>query len=189
MREGLDTREIVEIGRQLLGALAAAHARGIVHRDIKPDNLFLARSESGAIDLKVMDFGIAKLVRPEIALSFQTLDGLILGTPAYMSPEICRGLPVTEAADLWGVAAVLFEAFTNAPPFEEEHIGRLLLKVVRGRAPLLRERRPDLPRPVVDAIDRALDPNPAARWQTAEEFATALSSGSVPMADLDRDDM
>ncbi len=185
----LDTRQIVEIGRQLLGALAAAHARGVVHRDIKPENLFLARSDSGAIRLKVLDFGIAKLVRPQAALSFQTMDGLILGTPAYMSPEICRGMPVTEAADLWAAACVLYEAFAGVPPFEDEHVGRLLLKVVRGRAPSLREKRPDLPGSIVAAIDRALDPDPSERWQTAEELGTALSSGSVSIDALDWDDL
>ncbi len=185
----LHTREIVEIGRQLLGALAAAHARGIVHRDIKPENLFLARSPTGVIRLKVLDFGIAKLVRPQATLSFQTLDGLILGTPAYMSPEICRGMPVTEAADLWAAACVLYEAFTGEPPFEDEHVGRLLLKVVKTRAPSLREKRPDLPDSIIAPIDRALDPDPSLRWQSADDFGTALSSGSVSIADLDWDDL
>src|SRR5690606_741592 len=153
------------------------------------ENLFLSRSPSGAIRLKVLDFGIAKLVRPQASLSFQTLDGLILGTPAYMSPEVCRGLPTTEAADLWAAACVLFEAFTGAPPFEDEHVGRLLQKIVKSRAPSLGERRPDLPSSIVGAIDRALDPEPARRWQSAEDFGTALSSGSVSIAELDWDDL
>lgn len=189
MSEPLDTREIVEIGRQLLGALAAAHARGVVHRDIKPENLFLTRSDTGVIRLKVLDFGIAKLVRPQATISFQTLDGLILGTPAYMSPELCRGMPATEAADLWASACVLYEAFTGVAPFEDEHVGRLLLKIVKQRAPSLREKRADLPSSVIDAIDRALDPDPARRWQSAEDFGTALSSGSVSIAELDWEDL
>lgn len=184
MLQSLEPREIVEIGRQLLGALAAAHARGIVHRDIKPENLFLATAPSGFLRLKVLDFGIAKLTRPDAGISFQTLDGLILGTPEYMSPEICRGMPVTEAADLWAAAAVLYHALTGAPPFEEEHVGRLLLRIVRERAPSLRERRPDLPASVTAAIDRALDPDPAARFSSAAAFATALAS-SAPIDDLD----
>jgi serine/threonine protein kinase len=185
----LDTRAIVEIGRQLLGALAAAHARGVVHRDIKPENLFLTRSDNGSIRLKVLDFGIAKLLRPQSTLSFQTLDGLILGTPAYMSPELCRGLPVTDGADLWAAAAVLFELFTGDPPFDDEHIGRLLLKVVKGRAPSVSQKRPDLAPSIISAIDRALDPDPARRWHNAEEFAAALSSGMVSIADLDYDEL
>ena len=132
----------------------------------------------------MLDFGIAKLIRPDARISFQTLDGLILGTPEYMSPEICRGMPVTDAADLWATAAVLYHAFTGAPPFEEEHVGRLLLKIVRGRAPSLHERRPDLPVAGTGAIDRALDPDPATRFPNAAAFATALSS-SAPIDDLD----
>ncbi len=97
-------------------------------------------------------------------------------------------MPVTPAADLWAAATVLFEAFAGWPPFEDEHVGKLLLKIVRGRAPSLREKRPDLPSTIIDAIDRALDPDPAQRWQTAEELATALSSGSAPIAELDWDD-
>jgi serine/threonine protein kinase len=185
----LETREVVEIGRQLLGALAAAHARGVVHRDIKPENLFLTESDSGAIRLKVLDFGIAKLLRPQATISFQTLDGLILGTPAYMSPELCRGMPVTDAADLWAAASVLYELFSGDPPFDEEHVGRLILKIVKERAPSLATHRPDLPAPVIEAVDRALDPDPAKRWQNAAEFGAALSSGMVSIADLDWDDL
>lgn len=184
MLQSLQPNEVVEIGRQLLGALSAAHARGIVHRDIKPENLFLATAPSGCIRLKVLDFGIAKLTRPDHGISFQTLDGLILGTPEYMSPEVCRGMPVTEAADLWATAAVLYHAFSGVTPFEEEHIGRLLLRIVRERAPSLRARRPDLPAAVTAAVDRALDPDPTARFSTATQFATALAA-SAPIDDLD----
>jgi len=187
MLADLEPREVLEVGRQLLGALAAAHARGIVHRDIKPENLFLMTSPSGSVRLKVLDFGIAKLTRPDAAISFQTLDGLILGTPEYMSPEVCRGLPISGAADLWAAAAVLFHAFTGRPVFEEEHVGKLLLRIVRERAPSLGSLRPDLPRNVIDAIDRALDPDPAARFPTAEAFATALAS-SAPIDGLDWDE-
>lgn len=186
MLRSLRPADVVEVGRQLLGALAAAHARGIVHRDIKPENLFLANAPNGSIRLKVLDFGIAKLTRPDAGISFQTLDGLILGTPEYMSPEICRGMPVTEAADLWATAAVLFHALTGAPPFEEEHVGKLLLRIVRERAPSLAALRPDLPRALTTAIDRALDPDPSARFPNAAAFATALAS-SAPIEDLDWD--
>jgi serine/threonine-protein kinase len=185
---GLETREILEVGRQLLGALAVAHARGIVHRDIKPENLFLAKAPSDCIRVKVLDFGIAKLTRPDAGVSFQTLDGMILGTPDYMSPEVCRGLAVTEAADLWATAAVLYHAFAKTPPFgEEEHVGRLLLRIVKDRAPSLATHRPDLPKTIIDTIDRALDPTPDKRFQSASALATALASGA-PIDDLDFED-
>ena len=187
MLADLSTRQVLEVGRQLLGALAAAHARGIVHRDIKPENLFLAASPSGSIRLKVLDFGIAKLTRPDAAISFQTLDGLILGTPEYMSPEVCRGMPVSVDADLWAAAAVLFHAFAGRPLFEEEHVGKLLLRIVRERPPSLGELCPHLPANVIAAIDRALSADPRDRHRTAGDFATALAS-SAPIDGLDWDD-
>ena len=186
MDERIDTREVLEVGRQLLGALSAAHARGIIHRDIKPENLFLTAAPSGSIRLKILDFGIAKLTQPDNAISFQTLDGLILGTPEYMSPEVCRGLPVSHMADLWATASVLYHIFAGVPPFEDAQIGRLLIKIVKGRPALLAELRPDLPSYVSAAIDRALHKDPAQRWQTAREFATGLAS-SAQIDDLDWD--
>ncbi|MBX3271741.1 MAG: serine/threonine protein kinase [Sandaracinaceae bacterium] len=183
---GLDVRETLELGRQLLGALGAAHDRGIIHRDIKPENLFLTDAPSGSIRLKILDWGIAKLTQPDTAISFQTLDGLILGTPEYMSPEICRGMPVTAAADLWAAAAVLYHVFAGVPPFEEDQIGRLLIKIVKEKPVPLAEHRPDLPPYVSAAIDRALDKDPARRFATAAELATGLAT-SAPIADLDWD--
>ncbi len=186
MDDGLDTREVLELGRQLLGALSAAHDRGIIHRDIKPENLFLTAAPSGSIRLKILDFGIAKLTQPDTAISFQTLDGLILGTPEYMSPEVCRGMPVSHLADLWATASVLYHIFAGVPPFEDEQIGRLLVKIVKGRPAPLAELRPDLPSYVSAAIDRALHKDPRQRWQTAREFATGLAT-SAPIDDLDWD--
>jgi len=183
---GLDTREALEVGRQLLGALVAAHARGVVHRDIKPENLFLVGAPSGSVRLKIVDWGIAKLTQPDPAISFQTLDGMILGTPEYMSPELCRGAPVSPAADLWAAAAVLYQIFAHELPFEDEQIGRLLLKIVKDDPVPLAERRPDLPAYVTQAIDKALSKDPAQRWQTAADFATGLAA-SAQIADLDWD--
>ncbi|MCC6876435.1 MAG: serine/threonine protein kinase [Sandaracinaceae bacterium] len=180
----LETRDAIEIGRQLLSALEAAHAHGVIHRDIKPDNLFLTRGAPGTVRLKVLDFGIAKWVAP--SASIQTADGLVLGTPDYMSPEVCRGGVATAAADLWSAAAVLFHVLAGRPPFEEEHIGRLLMKIVRERAPSLASLRPDLPAAVTDAVDRALDPDPAKRFPSARALATALGS-AVSIDGLDWD--
>lgn len=183
---GLDQQQTLELGRQLLGALDCAHARGIVHRDIKPENLFLTHAPSGSIRLKILDFGIAKLTMPETTMTFQTLDGMILGTPEYMSPEICRGAPVTPAADLWAAATLLYHIFTGSPPFEDEQVCRLLLKIVKEQPMPLAELRPDLPAYVSAAIDRALAKDPAERWRSAGEFATGLAT-SAPIDDLDWD--
>lgn len=170
----LTTDEVTRLGIDLLGALAAAHACGIVHRDIKPENLFLTRQQDGTTGLKVLDFGIAKLVETQPHGSFRTAEGLLLGTPAYMSPELCRGQAVTVAADLWAAGVVLYEALAGAPPFDDAHVGRLLSKIVGTRAPSLGQKRPDLPGALVRVVDRALDPDPSLRWPSAEAMAQAL---------------
>lgn len=184
----LSDGDIVEIGRQLLGALAAAHARGIIHRDVKPENLFLAREPSGALRLKLLDFGIAKYLHGDGRSSFNTVDGMLLGTPHYMSPQMCMGEAADIGADLWAAGAVLYHAFAGAPPFDDVHLGRLLTRIVSSRAPSLAEARPDLPRSIIEAIDRALDPDPSKRWKSALAFADALSMGGANIDGLDWDD-
>ncbi len=181
----LSTGDIVEIGRQLLGALAAAHARGIVHRDVKPENLFLTREPSGALRLKLLDFGIAKYLHGDGRSSVHTIDGMLIGTPHYMSPQACMGHEADAGADLWAAGAVLYHAFAGDPPFDDDNLGRLLTRIVSSRAPSLAEKRPDLPRSIVETIDRALDPDPSRRWRSALAFADALSVGGAPVADLD----
>jgi len=188
-RRGLSVSDIVEIGRQLLSGLAAAHARGIIHRDIKPENVFLAREPSGATRVKILDFGIAKYLQRDGGASFSTMDGLLIGTPHYMSPEVCTGGEIDEHADLWAVAVVLFHALADEPPFDDSNLGRLLMKVASGQAPSLAERRPDLPAALTAAVDRGLARDRASRWPSADAFAQALTVGGAPIAGLDWDDL
>lgn len=183
--DSLDDEDIVEVGRQLLDALAAAHDRGIVHRDVKPENIFLANDLTGTMRVKLLDFGIAKNLRPEHGRSISTLDGLLIGTPHYMSPEMCTGAPVDEQADVWAACAVLFHAFAGRPPFDDDHIGRLLMRIVSGRAPSLAKHRPHLPPQIVRAIDRGLSRDRDARWATAKDLAAALTVGSAAIDGLD----
>lgn len=170
----LSPEGILQVGIELLSALSAAHTHGIVHRDVKPENIFLCRHPSGGHQVKLLDFGIAKFLGGA-AGSFSTADGLVLGTPHYMSPEMCSGEPAAPAADLWAVGAVLFHAFADAPPFSDEHLGRLLLKIIREPAPGLGTIRESLPSPLCTTIDRALLPDVRQRWQTADEFGAALA--------------
>jgi eukaryotic-like serine/threonine-protein kinase len=172
--KSLGVDDIVDVGVQLLDGLSAAHARGIIHRDVKPENVFLTQTLDGDRRVKLFDFGIAKCLRPDLAASFSTMDGFIIGTPHYMSPEICMGEAATPACDLWATAAVLYHALAGSPPFDDPHLGRLLLRIVRENPPSLGNRRADLSRPLVQAIDRALGRDPTKRWLTAKEFAHAL---------------
>jgi serine/threonine-protein kinase len=181
----LSLGDVLEVGRQLLGALAAAHARDIIHRDVKPENVFLCRDPSGAMRVKLLDFGIAKMLRRDLATSFSTLEGMVVGTPHYMSPQMCAGEPATPNADIWAAGAVLYHALAGRPPFDDDHIGRLLMRIVRDPAPSLSVHRPDLPAEIIDAIDKALAHDPDERWKSAHAFADALTAGGAPIDDLD----
>ncbi|MCZ7684747.1 MAG: serine/threonine protein kinase [Sandaracinaceae bacterium] len=181
--EGNDLRqdEIVKVGIQLLEGLAAAHDRGIVHRDIKPDNVFLTWDEQGELHVKLLDFGVAKNTKggPEV---FSTQQGVILGTPYYMSPEQAAGDPVDARADVWSAGAVLFHALTGRPPFDEETYNRLIAKLLNQDPPRIREVRPDLPEWLATVVDGALRRDVSARWQSVRTMAESLRlRGKAPI--------
>ncbi|HEY8432822.1 MAG TPA: serine/threonine-protein kinase [Sandaracinaceae bacterium] len=173
--------EIVKVGIELLEGLAAAHDRGIVHRDIKPDNVFLTWDEQGELHVKLLDFGVAKNTKggPEV---FTTQQGAVLGTPYYMSPEQAAGDPVDVRADIWSAGAVLFHALTGRPPFDEDTYNRLIAKLLNQDPPRVREVRPDVPEWLAAVIDRALLRDVSARWQSARTMAEALRrQGKAPI--------
>lgn len=171
--DSLTAEATLGVGIELLAGLAAAHEQGIVHRDVKPENIFLERLPNGLTRVKLLDFGIAKCIQGD-STSYSTADGFILGTPHYMSPELCAGEAATFEADLWATGAVLFHAFAGEPPFDDEHLGRLLGTIVQADAPSLGTHRPDLPKLLLSTIDRALKSNPAERWPSANDFREAL---------------
>ncbi len=173
--------EIVTVGVQLLEGLAAAHDRGIVHRDIKPDNVFLIWDEQGELHVKLLDFGVAKNTKggPEV---FTTQQGAVLGTPYYMSPEQAAGDPVDARADVWSAGAVLFHALTGRPPFDEETYNRLIAKLLNQDPPRVRELRPDLPEWLATVVDGALRRDVEVRWQSARTMAETLRlRGKAPI--------
>jgi serine/threonine protein kinase len=155
---------------ELLDGLGAAHATGITHRDLKPDNVFI--TTLGRV--KVLDFGIAKL-KPELhERTPATHDGTLLGTPHYMSPEQARGLPADHRSDLYAVGVMLFECAAGRRPFEAGALYELLHLQITAPPPSLLGLRPDVP-PALDAlIARALSKDPTARFQSAGELARAL---------------
>ena len=189
-RGGLQLKTVLDIAAQLLDALAAAHARAIVHRDIKPENVFLIHdARSGRHKVKLLDFGVAKhLIKHGGRSSWDSMDGLIVGTPHYMSPEQCRGAPVDARTDLWSTGAMIFHALAGQPPFDAEHLADLLTRIVTTRAPSLAKFRKDLPPNVIRVVDRALEPLPEQRWPTAQQMADELGGRGAPIGDLDWDD-
>ncbi|HSE66777.1 MAG TPA: protein kinase [Gemmatimonadales bacterium] len=169
-RGALPLGVILTIGRQLCRALEVAHAVGVVHRDIKPPNLVLDAQGF----LKVMDFGIARLVERRQPGNQLTATGGIIGTPEYMAPEQLMGEPVDGRADLYAAGTVLFECATGKRVFNATSFGSILLKQVQETPPDPRTMVPGLPPAFAELILKALAKKPADRWQTAEEFHQAL---------------
>lgn len=174
----LTVRDTVEYGRQILRSLSEAHAKGIIHRDIKPDNVFLARVEGQETPIvKILDFGIAKAVAGERTIDqFETQDGTVFGTPRYMSPEQAQGKSIDSRSDLYAVGITLFEFLTGDPPFVDKDAVVVMAKHIREHAPPIRRVRPERPIPasLEKVVQKALKKSPDKRFQTADEFAQAL---------------
>jgi len=170
--ESLSLKEMVGICGDLLDALGAAHAAGFVHRDIKPDNVFLAQ-EGTTRRVKLLDFGVAGLLESEESTHL-TKTGTILGTPMFMSPEQAKGDKVDHRADLWAVGAILYDALAGHPPYQGESYNALIVSIVTREHIPLSHVRPDLPRELLEVIDRTLRKDPQKRYQSAEEMAGAL---------------
>ena len=151
----LDDAGAIEVAAQIAEALAHAHGRGIVHRDVKPSNVLLA--ESGTVDVRLLDFGLAQMAE------FDTLTGLgdIPGTLAYISPERLHGETATAAADVWAVGVLLWEALAGEHPFWGGDLTETSRRIQEG-VPPLESRRPDLPRHVLETVAGALVAEPTA---------------------------
>jgi putative nucleotidyltransferase with HDIG domain len=173
----LDERSALRIVRQVASALGAAHERGIVHRNVKPENVFLTNHPDYPDFVKVLDFGIAKLSGASGSVGHQTLAGALLGTPTYMSPEQCRGQAgLDHRSDIYSLGVVLYEMVTGRPPFVAAAVGEIIIKhAVEAPVPAS-ELAPCLSPPVDAAISRALEKSPAARFATMQELRTALDS-------------
>jgi len=161
--------DTVLIARDMLGALGAAHAEGIVHRDVKPDNIVL--SPEGAT---LVDFGIAKAVAAA-GSDRLTRSGFAVGTSAYMSPEQIAGIDeIDSRSDLYSLACVLFQSLAGRPPYDDAFEDRILTKHQSAAIPDLQQLRPDVPPALVAVLTRALAKAPEDRWATAELMAAAL---------------
>ena len=174
MRSGeLDDDSAIEAAIQILDALAHAHARGIVHRDVKPSNVLLA--EGPRVSVRVLDFGLAQIHEAETL----TAQGDVPGTLAYIAPERLAGAPTTEAADVWAVGVMLWEALAGRHPFWRSSLLETARAIEEG-APRLESMRPDLPKPLLTAVGRALDLDPARRPDAASLAAIRTTGGRLP---------
>jgi protein kinase-like protein len=157
------------IARQVADALGYAHHHGVVHRDIKPDNILL--DASGHV--LVTDFGIAKAAQ-EASASHLTTQGMVVGTPQYMSPEQATGDRIDARSDIYSLGIVLYHMLAGAPPFDGESAQSILMKQATATAVPIRRLRSDVPPALAAVIDRLLAKDPAERFATAEEASRAL---------------
>ncbi len=161
----------VRVLRDVADALAYAHARGVVHRDIKPDNILIDRATGRPM---VTDFGIARAAAGETRL---TVTGVAVGTPAYMSPEQALGeREVDGRSDIYSLAVVGYQMLAGETPFKAANTPAMLVKHVSERPRPIRDQRPEVPAYLAVAIDRALAKRPEDRWADAAEFRDALDA-------------
>ncbi|RKG91741.1 serine/threonine-protein kinase [Corallococcus terminator] len=176
--EGLTLARVQRMGVQVCAALGAAHQVGVVHRDIKPDNLFISHRSGQADFVKVLDFGVAKLMTTQTGVSLTgTLDGTIIGTPAYMAPEQAAGLPVDARADIYAVGNILYEMLSGHPPFQASAFGQLVVQIITQPPPPLPAHLPSgepMPPALAALVMRCLAKEPEARPQQLAEVTTAL---------------
>lgn len=175
-REGqLALDRTVVIALQVCAALSAAHDRGIVHRDLKPANVFLQQRRSQRDFVKVVDFGISKVLG---SVSLQTQEASLLGTPNYMAPEQAQGInsAVGPQTDVFALGAILYEALAGRSAFQDDSLPTLLFKIVYQDPPPLGPLRPDAPPELIAVVERALAKEAAARFADMRAMAKALRS-------------
>lgn len=163
----LGVKEILRIGMQAAQGLAAAHAQGLVHRDVKPANILL---ENGVERVKITDFGLARAV-DDVNL---TQSGMITGTPNYMSPEQADGRPVDARSDLFSLGSVLYALAAGHPPFRADGMAAVLKRVAADPPRPVRDVNPDVPEWLEAIVQKLHEKDPAGRFQTASEVAELL---------------
>jgi serine/threonine protein kinase len=186
----LTMREVVEIARQVAATLVHAHEAGVVHRDLKPDNIFLVRDGDGALRVKVLDFGVAKFMRDRLESTIQTTMGCIVGTPWYMAPEQCRASEqVDHRSDIYALGCVLYHLATGKLPFPgrlidvlDAHLNKLppTPRSINGAIPLALENL------IMAMLAKRPEDRPGSMGQVARalgklDFSTAQQAAVCPM--------
>jgi predicted Ser/Thr protein kinase/tetratricopeptide (TPR) repeat protein len=182
--EGRDLKEVVRardlrlgdklsVMDQICDGLAFAHAKGVVHRDLKPGNIHL--QPNGQV--KILDFGLARLGESDM-----TKTGTVMGTPHYMSPELVRGQKADARSDVFSLGAVFYELLSHRRPFDADSVHGILFQILEQQPEPLRKWAPDVPAPLVAVVERALAKDPSQRYADASEMARGLAGARDAMA-------
>ena len=165
-------KQALKIFKQLAAALAYAHGKGVVHRDVKPSNVILSLEESNLPTLKLLDFGLAKVLDQEHLPQAVTQAGEVFGSPIYMSPEQCRGLPANERSDIYSLGCLMYETLLGHPPFYGPNSMATIQMHVLDEPP---PPAPDLcSTEMRNILYRCLRKDPQERFANAEELEKAL---------------
>ncbi|HSF43995.1 MAG TPA: protein kinase, partial [Thermoanaerobaculia bacterium] len=160
----------VALLRDVARAVHAAHRTGLVHRDLKPGNILLAKSDSGAIHPYVVDFGLAQ----EQSDTSLTRTGMVSGTPAYISPEQAQGKPLDPRTDVYSLGVVLYEILAGLQPFTGSNLAQILVRIVQEDPPPLARAAPSIPRDLSTLVAKCLEKDPARRYDSARALAEDL---------------
>jgi serine/threonine-protein kinase len=170
-RGKLPLEEALDLYLPVMSALAHAHRASVIHRDLKPDNIFLAADPDGHIAPKVLDFGVSKMSNAESI----TNDGVVVGTPSFMSPEQAKGARHVDArSDVFSAGTLLYMMLSGSNPFEAENFASVVDAVLRRQVPPI----PDVPAPIWEVVERALKKDPQERFPDATEMGIALRKAS-----------
>ena len=186
-RGALSERECVEIADQILSGLGSAHKRGIVHRDLKPENVLLTTRDDGREVVKLLDFGIAKIVGGTTSHNLsldegrpKTLQGVVLGTPGYMAPETVTGrTPADQRSDIFAVGILIFEMIVGRRPFTGETPHEIMMATATKPVPRPTAIRPGISESMERLVLTALAKDPSDRFQNTEEFVRHLTAAAV----------
>jgi eukaryotic-like serine/threonine-protein kinase len=176
----LELGDAIAVTAQILKGLHHAHAAGVVHRDLKPDNVFLTARDDEPAAVKLLDFGVSKVARKsEVPLETLTREGTVVGTPYYMSPEQAQSFPDVDArADLYSCAAILYECLCGRPPHVGQSYEQVIVNICMKNAEDVRAHNPAVPEAVAAWLKKGLGREREQRYQSAREMLDALSSAA-----------